>query len=103
MYGVEDFNLGKKLGLPMKHTVNLKGELADFTGPFSGMFVKKADKHIIKDLEDRELMFKATTTRHTYPFCWRCSTPILYYALDSWFIKTTAVKEALVKNNQKIN
>ncbi len=103
MYGVEDFNLGKKLGLPMKHTVTLKGELADFTGPFAGMFVKKADKYIIKDLEDRGLMFKATTTRHTYPFCWRCSTPILYYALDSWFIKTTAVRDELIKNNQKIN
>ncbi|OGY28333.1 MAG: hypothetical protein A2Z42_03130 [Candidatus Woykebacteria bacterium RBG_19FT_COMBO_43_10] len=103
MYGEEDFELGKKLDLPMEHLVNNKGEFVPETGSFAGKFVKKADKDIIDDLEKRGLLYKSETIKHTYPFCWRCETPLLYYALDSWFIKTTAVKNKLIENNQKIN
>src|SRR3989344_2470994 len=103
MYGEEDFELGKKLDLPMEHLVNNKGEFVPKAGSFAGKFVKKADKDIIADLEKRGLLYKSETIKHTYPFCWRCETPLLYYALDSWFIKTTAVKNKLIENNQKIN
>ena len=103
MYGEEDFELGKKLDLPMKHVVTNKGEFIPEAGSFAGKFVKKADKDIIVDLEKRGLLYKSETIKHTYPFCWRCETPLLYYALDSWFIKTTAVKNKLIENNQKIN
>src|SRR5207249_2890467 len=71
--------------------------------PFAGMFVKKADPKIIDDLQRRGLMYRAETIRHTYPFCWRCGTPLLYYAVTSWFIKTTAVKEQLLRNNNAVN
>ncbi len=103
MYGVEDFELGKKLDLPMKHLVNIKGEFIPEVEKFAGRFVKSADKEIIEDLKQRNILYKSGTIKHTYPFCWRCSTPILYYALDTWFIKTTAVKEKLLEDNQKIN
>ena len=103
MYGEEDFELGKKLDLPMKHLVNNKGEFVPEAGSFAGKFVKKADKDIIADLEKRGLLYRSETIKHTYPFCWRCETPLLYYALDSWFIKTTSIKEKLIKNNQNIN
>lgn len=103
MYGADDFELGKKLDLPMHHLVNTRGEFNEEVTDFAGMFVKKADKHIIENLQNRGLMYRAETTKHTYPFCWRCSTPILYYALDSWFIRTTAVKEQLLANNDQIN
>ncbi|MEX0621721.1 MAG: isoleucine--tRNA ligase [Candidatus Woykebacteria bacterium] len=103
MYGEEDFELGKRLDLPMKHLVNNKGEFIPQAKPFAGEFVKKADKYIIGDLEKRELLYKSETIKHTYPFCWRCETPLLYYALESWFIRTTAVNEKLIKNNQKID
>src|SRR3990167_1912821 len=103
MYGEEDFELGKKLDLPMEHLVNNKGEVVPKAGSFAGKFVKKADKDIIVDLEKRGFLYKSETIKHTYPFCWRCETPLLYYALDSWFIKTTAVKNKLIENNQKFN
>lgn len=103
MYGVEDFELGKKLDLPKKHLVNLRGEFIDDVEPWKGMFVKKADKFIIEDLENKNLLYKKETIKHTYPFCWRCGTPILYYALDSWFIKATAAKEKLLEDNLEIN
>lgn len=103
MYGIEDFILGKKLDLPMKHTVNLKGEFVAEVEKFAGKFVKSADKDIISDLEERKLLYKTEIIKHTYPFCWRCGTRLLYYALDAWFIKTTAVKNELLENNQKIN
>lgn len=103
MYGVDDFELGTKLGMPKYHTVNTKGQFIDEVKEFAGLFVKKADPLIIEDLDKKGLLYKSETIKHTYPFCWRCSTPILYYALDSWFIKTTAVKEQLIKNNDQIN
>ena len=103
MYGVEDFELGKKLDLPQKHLVDLKGQFIPEVEKFAGKFVKFADKAIIEDLRERNILHKTGIIKHTYPFCWRCGTPILYYALDNWFIKTTAVKEKLLEDNQKIN
>lgn len=103
MYGADDFEFGKKMNLPMKHLVDLKGTFIDEVKQFSGLFVKKADPKVIEDLESRGLMYKSSTIKHTYPFCWRCGTPILYYALDSWFIKTTAVKEKLLTDNSQVN
>lgn len=103
MYGVEDFELGKKANLPMQHTVSLKGEFVPEVEEFAGKFVKDADKDVTNNLKERGILYKSGTIKHTYPFCWRCGTPILYYALDSWFIKTTAVKKELLEDNQKIN
>lgn len=103
MYGEDDFRLGKANNLPQKHLVNEKGHFIEEVTPWAGMFVKKADKEIIKDLEDRGLMLKAETIKHTYPFCWRCSSPLLYYAMTSWYLKTTDVKDRLVANNKSVN
>lgn len=103
MYGADDFELGKKLDLPMKHLVSTKGEFLLEVEKFAGKFVKEADPEIINDLKKRNLLYKVETIKHTYPFCWRCSTPLLYYALDAWFIKTTAVKDNLLEDNRKIN
>lgn len=103
MYGVQDFELGKKLDLPKKHLVSTKGEFLPEVTDFAGLFVKDADEKIIENLRQRNLLYKSGRVKHTYPFCWRCQTPILYYALDAWFIKTTSVKESLLEDNQKIN
>lgn len=103
MYGEDDFNLGKKYGLPQKHLVNERGEFIEEVTPWAGMFVKKTDKAIIADLAKRKLLFRSETIKHTYPFCWRCGTPLLYYALTSWYLKTTAVKDQLIKNNKSVN
>src|SRR5918912_937938 len=102
-YGVDDLELCQRKGIPIRHVVDLNGKFLPQVEPFAGMFVKKADPVIIEDLQKRGLMYKAETIRHTYPFCWRCGTPLLYYALTSWFAKTTAVKENLIRNNQEVN
>lgn len=103
MYGEEDFELGKKLGLPMHHLVNLHGKFKKDAGKFAGMYVKEADEEIISDLKERDLLWRVGKVTHQYPFCWRCHKPLIYYALESWFIKTTAFKEKLLKNNQEVN
>ncbi len=102
MYGEEDFNLGKKHNLPTKHLVNERGEFIEEV-PWHGKFVKNTDKDIIAELTERGLMFRSEKIKHTYPFCWRCGTPLLYYALTSWYLKTTAVKKDLIKNNESVN
>ena len=102
-YGVDDLELCQRKGIPVRHTVGLDGKFLPEVEPFAGIFVKKADPMIIDDLKQRGLMYRAETIRHTYPFCWRCGTPLLYYAVTSWFIKTTAVKEQLLRNNNAIN
>ena len=102
-YGVDDLELCLKKGIPVRHVVDLQGRFKSEVEPFAGMFVKKADPKIIEDLQQRGLMYRAETIRHTYPFCWRCGTPLLYYAVTSWFIKTTAVKEQLLRNNNAVN
>ena len=100
-----DLEIGRKYGLPTLFSVDLAGnvmpELGDF--PFVGKFFKTADPEITRDLQQRGLMFKSGRVRHTYPFCWRCSTPLLFYAKPSWYIRTTAMKPELISNNQQIN
>jgi len=102
-YGVDDLDLALRKGIPVRHVVDLQGRFRPEVTPFAGLFVKKADPKIIEDLTQRGLMYRAETIRHTYPFCWRCGTPLLYYALTSWFIKTTAVKDQLLRNNAIVN
>ena len=102
-YGVDDLELCLKKGIPVRHVVDLSGRFLPEVTPFAGLFVKKADPKIIEDLRQRGLMYRAETIRHTYPFCWRCGTPLLYYALTSWFIRTTLGKDALLRNNRAVN
>jgi isoleucyl-tRNA synthetase len=101
-YGDVDFEAGKKLGVDFVHMVDLQGNI---TGnyPFSGKFVKDADPLILDDLKARGLLYRSEKIRHTYPFCWRCESPLLYYAKQTWYIKTTAVKESLIAGNNEIN
>ena len=101
-YGAEDAELGKAHGIETIHTVDVRGIVAEGF-PGGGTFVKDADKQLIRDLDERGLLFHdASPYRHTYPFCWRCSTPLLYYAKTSWYIKTTAKKEEMLDGNRSI-
>ena len=100
-FGGEDFEAGRERGLLFLQPVDLKGEIIG--GPFGGRFVKEADEAILDDLAERGLLLRQETIRHTYPFCWRCSTPLLYYAKPTWYIRTTAVKEGLIQGNDRIN
>jgi isoleucyl-tRNA synthetase len=101
-YGEADYQAGQDNGLDFVHMVNLQGII---TGnyPFAGKFVKTADPLILENLKSRGLLFKKETIRHTYPFCWRCNTPLLYYAKQSWYIRTTAIKDRLISGNEMIN
>ena len=101
-FGEDDANVGRKYDLPFVQFVDSKGEMTQDT-PYGGTFVKDADPHILKDLDTEGKLFDAPKFEHDYPFCWRCDTPLLYYARESWFIKMTAVKEDLVRNNHTIN
>ncbi len=101
-FGEDDANVGRKYDLPFVQLVNGKGEMTEETS-YAGVFVKKADPMILKDLEEKKLLFDAPKFEHEYPHCWRCDTPLIYYARESWFIKMTAVKEDLVKNNNTVN
>ncbi len=101
-FGDEDLGLGREHQLPFIQQVDLQGAITG-TYPFAGKFVKDADPEIAADLEDRGLLYHQGVYRHTYPFCWRCDTPLLYYAKTSWYIRTTAVKDSLVGNNSRIN
>jgi isoleucyl-tRNA synthetase len=128
-YGEIDFEVGEKEGLPLVHTVGLDGlvkttlpagltpkrrleilegatvglgpQMLDLPG--RGKFVKDADKDILDDLRSRGLLFRSESITHTYPFCWRCETPLLYYAKQTWYIRTTAIKESLINGNAEIN
>jgi isoleucyl-tRNA synthetase len=102
-FGADDLALGKEEDLPIIHTVDDKGAFIDQVTPWRGLFVKDADPLIIEDLQRRGLMYRVGTYEHVYPFCWRCETPLLYYAKTSWFIETTRLKEELLENNRKIN
>ena len=101
-FGEDDANVGRKYDLPFVQFVDAKGEMTPET-PFAGLFVKDADPKVLVDLEGRGLLFDAPKYEHDYPFCWRCDTPLIYYARESWFIKMTAVKEDLIANNNTIN
>lgn len=102
-FGDEDFQIGKKYDLPFLQPVDQNGRFIKEVTPWAGIFIKKADPSIIDNLKERNLLYKEEKYTHTYPFCWRCDTPLIYYARASWYIKTTAVKSNLIKNNQKIN
>ena len=101
-FGEDDANVGRKYGLPFVQLVDEKGNMAEST-PFAGLFVKKADPEVLKDLDARGLLFDAPKFEHSYPHCWRCDTPLIYYARESWFIKMTAVRDDLIANNNTIN
>ncbi|MFA5126752.1 MAG: isoleucine--tRNA ligase [Patescibacteria group bacterium] len=103
MYGVDDYNLGEKIGLPKVHSVNLDGTFNELVPQWQGKFVKNVEKEITADLKDRELLFAVVPYEHDYPFCWRCNTPLLYYAKDSWYFKVSALAKQLLKNNEQIN
>lgn len=101
-FGEDDNKVGRKYDLPFVQLVNAAGEMTKET-KWAGVFCKKADPMILKDLEERGLLFSAPVFEHSYPHCWRCDTPLIYYARESWFIKMTAVKEDLIRNNNTIN
>ena len=101
-FGEDDSKVGRDYDLPFVQFVNGKGELTEGT-PYAGVFCKKADLMILQDLEDQKLLFDAPKFEHEYPHCWRCDTPLIYYARESWFIKMTAVKEDLIRNNNTIH
>jgi isoleucyl-tRNA synthetase len=102
-FGEEDFDLGKAVGLPMVQSVDLDGKMIPNGKAWDGKFVKKADTMILEDLEQRGILHHQEKIVHTYPFCWRCQTPLLYYAKPSWYIKTTAYKDQMVSGNRDIN
>lgn len=101
-FGEDDANVGRIYDLPFVQLVDAKGEMTAET-PWAGTFCKDADKKILVDLEKAGLLFSAPNFEHSYPHCWRCDTPLIYYARESWFIKMTAVKEDLLRNNNTIN
>ena len=101
-FGEDDANVGRNYDLPFVQLVDEKGDMTDDT-PFGGLFVKKADPEVLKDLNGRGLLYDAPKFEHSYPHCWRCDTPLIYYARESWFIKMTAVRDDLVRNNNTIN
>ena len=103
MYGADDFELGTKVGLPKHHLVGEDGTFLPVAGELAGKFVKDADADIIADLDDRGLLFRRETIKHTYPFCWRCKTPLLYYARDSWYIAMSKIKNELIRENKTIH
>ena len=101
-FGEDDAAVGRKYDLPFVQLVNGKGELTEETA-YAGVFVKKADPMVLKDLDEKGLLFDAPKFEHEYPHCWRCDTPLIYYARESWFIKMTEVKEDLIRNNNTVN
>ena len=101
-FGEDDANVGRKYGLPFVQLVNGRGEMTEETN-YAGVFVKKADPMILKELEEKSLLFDAPKFEHDYPHCWRCDTPLIYYARESWFIKMTEVKDDLIRNNNTVN
>ncbi len=101
-FGDDDYQTGLKYDLPVLQPVDGSGRFTEEVTPYRGQFVKEADPKIIADLEQRGLLFKAETYAHSYPHCWRCSSPLLYYAKRSWFIRTTAVKDRLIAHNQSV-
>lgn len=102
-FGEDDSQVGRRYELAFLQLIDEKGEFVQEVTPYAGKFAKEADPMIIKDLIDKGLLFKALDYEHSYPYCWRCDTPLLYYAKDTWFIKMSAVKEQLIANNNKIN
>jgi isoleucyl-tRNA synthetase len=102
-YGAEDLEVGRRFDLPVIHLVDEEGKFVEAVTPWAGRFVKEADGDIIADLQQRGVLLRAETIEHTYPLCWRCSTPLLYYARTSWYIRTTDKKQQLLDANERIN
>lgn len=102
-FGEDDLELSRSEGLPLIHTVDLNGLLSAEVAPWAGRFVKDADPLIIAELQSRGLILRSERIVHTYPFCWRCDSPLLYYAKTSWYIRTTARTERLLSGNDEIN
>ena len=102
-FGEDDSRVGKENDLPFVNLVNPQGKFVDAVEPWKGMFVKDVDKLVIRDLRDRGQLFEVIDFEHSYPFCWRCDTPLLYYACDTWFIKMSAVRDRLLANNETVN
>ena len=101
-FGEDDANVGRKYGLPLVQLVDSKGEMTAETD-WAGTFCKDADPEILKDLDKRGLLFSAPKFEHSYPHCWRCGTPLIYYARESWFIRMTEVKDDLIRNNNTVH
>ncbi len=102
-FGADDYEVGQKYGLPVVQPVDVQGKFTSEVTPWKGMFIKDADEDILADLRKRGLLYKRGQVSHTYPFCWRCDSPLIYYARKSWYIRTTAYKDKLLKNNAQIN
>ncbi|AJA46293.1 isoleucine--tRNA ligase [Clostridium pasteurianum DSM 525 = ATCC 6013] len=102
-YGEDDNLLGKKYGLPLINLVDLEGKFVDAVEPWKGLFVKKADPKILEYMKEKGTLYKSEKFTHSYPHCWRCDTPLLYYPKDSWFVKMTSLRDKLLENNNKIN
>jgi isoleucyl-tRNA synthetase len=102
-YGEDDYQTGRKYGLPMIHPVNKSGEFDDTVTDYKGKFVKDADAEIIQDLKSRNILYKKEAYLHSYPHCWRCSSPLLYYARESWYISTTQYARRMIELNKQIN
>lgn len=102
-FGEDDANVGRKYNLPFLQMVGTDGKFVAEVGELAGVFCKDGDKHVIAELNSRGLLFKELMYEHSYPFCWRCDTPLLYYARSSWFIKMTEVRDNLLKNNASVN
>ncbi|MBO5888587.1 MAG: class I tRNA ligase family protein, partial [Clostridia bacterium] len=102
-FGEDDSRVCNKYDVSFINLVDARGKMTEECGEFAGVFVKDADKLIIEDLNNRGLMFKVQEFTHSYPFCWRCNTPLIYYARSSWFIKTTAIKDRLLNSNYSVN
>ncbi len=101
-FGEDDYKVGQKYGLPTLQPVDKSGRFTQEVTLFAGEFVKKADPEIIENLRERGILYKSEIVTHSYPHCWRCGTPLLYYAKKSWYVRTTAYKDRLIENNKKI-
>ncbi|MDF2881928.1 MAG: isoleucyl-tRNA synthetase [Clostridiaceae bacterium] len=102
-YGEDDNMLGKKYGLPLINLVDGEGKFIDCVEPWKGIFVKKADSKILEYMNETGKLYKSEKFTHSYPHCWRCDTPLLYYPRDSWFVKMTSLRDKLLENNNKVN
>ena len=103
MYGEDDYLLGDKIGLPKNHTVGEDGKFLPNVKKWAGKYIKKVEPEIIEDLQERDLLYKDEDYTHSYPHCWRCGSPLLYYARDSWYFAMSKLRDELLANNEKIN
>ncbi len=102
-FGQDDFTLAQKYNLPFVQPVNVEGKFSEVVTPWAGQFVKTADKDIIRDLKEREILYRREQVKHSYPHCWRCDSPLIYYARESWYIRTTQFKQQLIEQNKQID